>query len=102
MTWPHPVPLQPLAGAHPHLLNNLTPLIEGVPVAPLALERVIQGRFRLLGTKGMTGMAIANGLSLVRLLGGKGAAHPGRPHPGAERGRRAHRRAALRDEDVRP
>jgi mandelate racemase len=71
--------LQPTAT----LLENLLPIIQGEPVAPAVLERKLQGRFRLLGPQGLTGMAMAGidmaawdalakaaGMPLVRLLGG--------------------------------
>ncbi|MBQ0920962.1 mandelate racemase [Hydrogenophaga aromaticivorans] len=73
-----PLVLKPVV----QLLENLSPLIQGDPVAPLALERKLQGMFRLLGLKGVTGMALAGidmaawdaqarsqGLPLARLLG---------------------------------
>lgn len=66
------------------LLENLAPLIRGDAVAPLEIERKLQGRFRLLGEKGVTGMAMAGidmaawdalakaaGMPLARLLGGE-------------------------------
>jgi|SRR5579883_683257 len=65
------------------LIRNCEPLIKGDPIAPLEVERKLTGRFRLLGTQGLVGMAIAaidmalwdalarsHGTSLVRLLGG--------------------------------
>jgi mandelate racemase len=64
------------------LVSNLGPLIEGDAVAPLAIEEKLQGRFRLLGPQGLTGMALAavdvaawdalakaHDLPLVELLG---------------------------------
>jgi mandelate racemase len=73
------VALQPVA----QLITNLEPVIQGGPVAPLAIEQKLQARFRLLGPQGLTGVAMAaldmaawdalakaSGLSLVRLLGG--------------------------------
>jgi mandelate racemase len=64
------------------LLRGLEPLLVGEPVAPLELERLLAGRFRLLGAQGLAGMALAaidmaawdalaraHGLPLVRLLG---------------------------------
>lgn len=73
-----PLVLKPVA----QLLENLAPLIEGDPVAPLEIERKLQGRFRLLGEKGVTGMAMAgldmaawdalakaSAMPLARLLG---------------------------------
>jgi mandelate racemase len=65
------------------LIANLAPLVEGQPLAPAELERNLAARFRLLGTQGLVGMALAaidmalwdahariHGVSLVRLLGG--------------------------------
>jgi len=64
-------------------LASLAPLIKGDPVAPLDLDRKLQGQFRLLGAKGVVGMALAGidmaawdalaraqGVPLIRLLGG--------------------------------
>jgi mandelate racemase len=69
------------------LMANLAPLVEGQPLAPAALEQKLAARFRLLGTQGLVGMALAgidmalwdahartHGTSLVTLLGG--AARP--------------------------
>lgn len=66
------------------LLENLAPLIKGDAVAPLELERKLQGLFRLLGAKGMAAMALAGidmaawdalakarGMPLARMLGGE-------------------------------
>ncbi len=66
------------------LIEALQPLIQGDPVAPLALAQKLQARFRLLGPQGFTGIAMAAidmaawdilaksaGLSLTRLLGGE-------------------------------
>ena len=77
---PTPLVLGPVAG----LLSNLAPLIEGDPVAPVAIERKLQKTFRLLGPQGLTAMATAGidmvawdalakacGLPLARLLGGE-------------------------------
>lgn len=63
-------------------LANLLPLLRGQPVAPLALDRSLRQRFRLLGDKGVVGMALAGldmaawdalarsqGLPLVAALG---------------------------------
>jgi len=65
-------------------LHNLLPLIQGDVVAPLDLDHKLQRQFRLLGIKGVVGMALAGldmaawdamaraqGLPLVRLLGGQ-------------------------------
>lgn len=65
------------------MLQNLLPLIRGNPVVPLDLDRKLRSAFRLLGESGVVGMALAGldmaawdalaraqGLPLVRLLGG--------------------------------
>jgi len=75
-----PLALEPVL----QMLTNLVPLIQGDAVAPLALDRKLQKQFRLLGVKGVVAMALAGldmaawdalaraqGLSLVRLLGGE-------------------------------
>ena len=75
-----PLALTPMA----RLVSNLGPMIEGDAVAPLAIEEKLQGRFRLLGPQGLTGMAVAAvdvaawdalakalDLPLVELLGGE-------------------------------
>jgi len=72
--------LEPVA----KLLSNLAPLIEGDPLAPVAIERKLQKTFRLLGPQGLAGMAMAGidmaawdalakscEMSLARLLGGE-------------------------------
>jgi mandelate racemase len=77
---PTPVVLEPVA----NLLSNLASLIEGDPLAPLAIERKLQMTFRLLGPQGLTGMAVAGidmaawdalakacEMPLARLLGGQ-------------------------------
>lgn len=64
-------------------LRNLAPLVEGRPLAPREIETQLAAKFRLLGTQGLAGMALAgldmalwdalarfHGTSLVRLLGG--------------------------------
>jgi mandelate racemase len=78
-----PAALKPTAD----LIVNLEPLITGQPLAPADIEHKLGKRFRLLGTQGLVGMALAaidmalwdalartHGVSLVRLLGG--AARP--------------------------
>jgi mandelate racemase len=65
------------------LVRNLEPLVVGEPLAPAELEQKLARRFRLLGTQGLVGIALAgidmalwdalarlHGVSLVRLLGG--------------------------------
>lgn len=65
------------------LIRNIAPLIKGKPLAPSEIEHQLARRFRLLGTQGLVGMALAgidmalwdalarsHGKSLVRLLGG--------------------------------
>jgi mandelate racemase len=77
---PTPVVLGPVA----KLLSNLAPLIEGDPLAPVAMEGKLQKTFRLLGPQGLTAMATAGidmaawdalakacELPLARLLGGE-------------------------------
>jgi mandelate racemase len=74
-----PLALKPVA----ELVANLEAVIQGEPLAPLVIEQKLQGRFRLLGPQGLTGIAMAAldmaawdalaraaGLPLVRLLGG--------------------------------
>jgi mandelate racemase len=41
------------------LMKNLEPLAVGKPLAPVALSDQMQGRFKLLGTQGLVGMALA-------------------------------------------
>ena len=80
-----PLALRPVA----QLVANLEAAIKGDPVAPLALERKLQHRFRLLGPQGLTGIAMAgidiaawdalakaSALPLVKLLGGEPRAIP--------------------------
>ncbi|MDH5539417.1 MAG: mandelate racemase, partial [Rhizobacter sp.] len=75
-----PLALKPVA----ELLANLAVSIKGDRVAPFELDRKLQRQFRLLGAKGITGMAMAGidmaawdalaraqALPLVRLLGGE-------------------------------
>lgn len=70
-------------GPTAELIRNLEPLVRGEPVAPAALDQKLSGRFRLLGTQGLVGMALAgldmalwdalaryHETSLVRLCGG--------------------------------
>lgn len=65
------------------LIRNLEPLIQGEALAPAEIEQKLSKRFRLLGTQGLVGIALAaidmalwdalarsQGISLVRLLGG--------------------------------
>jgi mandelate racemase len=70
--------LRPLAD----LISNIEPLMTGEPLAPSAVTDKLNARFRLLGTQGLVGMAIAgidmalwdalarlHGMPLARLLG---------------------------------
>ncbi|NPC58755.1 enolase C-terminal domain-like protein [Caenimonas soli] len=41
------------------LMKNMEPLVAGQALAPAALSEQLQGRFRLLGTQGLVGMALA-------------------------------------------
>jgi mandelate racemase len=41
------------------LIQNLAPLVEGEELAPAAIEQKLTGSFRLLGTQGLLGMALA-------------------------------------------
>src|SRR5580700_6481588 len=41
------------------LIRNFEPLLKGEPLAPGEIERKLAGRFRLLGTQGLVGMALA-------------------------------------------
>ena len=65
------------------LIRNIEPLIQGDDLAPLEISRKLAARFRLLGTQGLTGMALAgidmaawdalarlHDTPLARLLGG--------------------------------
>jgi mandelate racemase len=72
-------PLEPTAG----LIRSLEALLKGERVAPREIEHKLARRFRLLGTQGLVGMALAavdmalwdalarrHNTSLIRLLGG--------------------------------
>ena len=103
-----PAALKPAA----ELIRNCEPLVKGEALAPAELEQKLARRFRLLGTQGLVGMALAaidmglwdalaraHGLPLVRLLGG--AARPVRcygavGYDGAEGCARAAERWAAR------
>jgi mandelate racemase len=71
------------------LIRNLAPLLEGQSAAPVDVSRRLSGRFRLLGTQGLVGMALAavdmalwdaqarmHQVSLTSLLGGAPRAVP--------------------------
>jgi mandelate racemase len=70
-------------GPTAELIKNLESLIKGEPLAPFEIDQKLASRFRLLGTQGLVGIALAaidmalwdalartHGVSLVRLLGG--------------------------------
>jgi mandelate racemase len=70
-------------GATAELVRNCGMVLRGEPLAPIEVERKLSARFRLLGTQGLVTMALAaidmalwdalaraQGVSLVRLLGG--------------------------------
>jgi len=74
-----PAALKPTAD----LIANLAPLVEGQALAPARIEHMLTTRFRLLGTQGLVGMALAaidmalwdahartHATSLVRVMGG--------------------------------
>ena len=80
-----PMALQPVA----ELVRNFEALIKGEPLAPAEIEPKLARRFRLLGTQGLVGMALAaidmalwdalarsHRTSLARLLGGVEKAVP--------------------------
>jgi mandelate racemase len=80
-----PAALKPLGD----LLRNLEPLVAGQPLAPAAIFEQLNARFRLLGTQGLVGMAIAaidmalwdalarsQGLPLRTLLGARAKSVP--------------------------
>lgn len=73
-----PLVLKPVC----ELLRNLEPVVQGTSAAPLEIGRLLHARFRLLGAKGVVGMALAGidmaawdalarsaGQPLVRVLG---------------------------------
>ena len=73
------IALKPIAD----LIRNLEDLVKGEPLAPVEVEQKLSKRFRLLGTQGLVGIALAAidmalwdalarrlGTSLVELLGG--------------------------------
>jgi mandelate racemase len=75
-----PLALQPLV----QLVANLQGVLNGASAAPLSVERTLLQHIRLLGSQGLTGMAMAGidmalwdarakacGVSLVTLLGGE-------------------------------
>lgn len=50
-----PLVLKPVC----NLIASLESTLQGVPLAPLQLNRMLHSRFRLLGSKGVVGMALA-------------------------------------------
>jgi len=75
-----PLVLKPLC----ELLGNLVPLLQGMSGSPFDVERTLGARFRLLGSTGLVGMALAGidmamwdalaraaDMPLARLLGGR-------------------------------
>ena len=50
-----PLALQPVA----ELVRNFAALVQGEPLAPVEIEQKLARRFRLLGTQGLVGMALA-------------------------------------------
>jgi mandelate racemase len=75
-----PAALKPTA----ELIRNIEALVKGEALAPIEIEQKLIKRFRLLGTQGLVGMALAaidmalwdalarvHNMSLVRFLGGK-------------------------------
>jgi mandelate racemase len=80
-----PLALKPVM----ELLGHLGSSLEGLAASPLELDRRLQGQFRLLGTKGVVGMALAGidmaawdalaramGQPLARVLGADATAVP--------------------------
>jgi mandelate racemase len=80
-----PAALKPTAD----LIRNVGELIKGEPLAPATIESKLAKRFRLLGTQGLVGIALAaidmalwdalarsHNVSLVRLLGGVESSFP--------------------------
>ena len=76
-----PAALGPVAG----LMKNLEPLVAGQELAPIAASDLLHSRFKLLGTQGLVGMALAGidmalwdalargmGKPLYAMLGGTG------------------------------
>ena len=74
-----PAALRPTA----ELIQNIETLVQGRVLAPVEIEQTLAARFRLLGTQGLVGMALAaidmalwdalarvHDMSLVQLLGG--------------------------------
>ena len=75
-----PIALKPVA----EFVANLEPTLKGNAISPLELNRKLQGQLRLLGVKGLVGMALAGidmaawdalskaqGLPLAKMLGGE-------------------------------
>lgn len=75
-----PLALKPVQ----RMVEELAPIVSGMPLAPFAIDQALQSRFRLIGNTGIVRMATAGidmaawdalaracGLPLVELLGGK-------------------------------
>lgn len=80
-----PIALKSLA----ELVSNMAPLLEDQPLEPTHLEQQLSSRFRLLGSQGLVGMALAgidmalwdaharlHNTNLLKLLGGRETAIP--------------------------
>ena len=102
--------LGPTAG----LIQNLEPLVKGERLAPAAITHALRARFRLLGTQGLVGMALAAldmalwdamartvNLSLARLLGATRSLC-GRPSRGRQRMERTTQKETDRRKDPGP
>ena len=85
------------------LIRNLEALVKGEPLAPVEIEQKLAGRFRLLGTQGLVGMALAaidmalwDALARSHGMLARAAARRGREADPGLRGGRLRRRRGLR------